>query len=236
IEFIQKIGDAVESVTVAGSLRRRKETIGDLDLLVTMHPSQDKQKNIDAVAEHVLTYPRNVQTLAHGENKVSMMLESGLQVDVRLLTKNSFGAALLYFTGSKDHNVALRGRANDAGWTLNEYALTSIKSGRTIAAKSEEEIYAKLKLPYIEPELREMRGEIEAAEEGKLPALVKLEDMRGDVQMHSTASDGRNTIEEMGQAAKALGYEYIAITDHSKAVSGANDNDARLHLDNMGQI
>ncbi|MGA8144314.1 MAG: DNA polymerase/3'-5' exonuclease PolX [Candidatus Acidiferrales bacterium] len=235
-EFIKRVGGSVESVTAAGSLRRRRETIGDLDLLVTMRPGQDKQKHIDAVAEHIVKYPRNVQTLAHGENKVSMLLESGLQVDVRLLDKNSFGAALLYFTGSKDHNVALRGRANDMGWTLNEYALTTIKGGRTIASKTEEEIYAKLKLPYIEPELREMWGEIEAAEQGKLPALVKLEDMRGDVQMHSTASDGRNTIEEMGEAARALGYEYIAITDHSKAVTVANGMDEKRTLENIRKI
>ena len=235
-EFIKQAGDSVESVTAAGSLRRRRETVGDLDLLVTMRPGQDRQKNIDAVAEHILKYPRNVQTLAHGENKVSMLLESGLQVDVRLLDKNSFGAALLYFTGSKEHNVALRGRANDMGWTLNEYALTTIKSGRSVAGKTEEEIYAKLKLPYIEPELREMRGEIEAAELGKLPSLIKLEDMRGDVQMHSTASDGRNTVEEMGEAARALGYEYIAITDHSKAVSVANGMDEKRTLENIHKI
>ena len=234
--FIKEVGDRVESVTAAGSLRRRRETIGDLDLLVTMRPGKDKQNDIDAVAEHILKYPRIEQTLAHGENKVSMLLESGLQVDVRLLDKNSFGAALLYFTGSKDHNVALRGRANDMGWTLNEYALTTIKGGRNIGSKTEEEIYAKLKLPYIEPELREMRGEIEAAELGKLPALVKLEDMRGDVQMHTTASDGRNTVEEMGAAALALGYEYIAITDHSAAVTVANGMDEKRTLENIRKI
>jgi DNA polymerase (family 10) len=235
-EFIKRIGDSVESVTAAGSLRRRRETIGDLDLLVTMRPGQDKQKNIDAVAEHILKYPRIVQTLAHGENKVSVILESGLQVDVRLLDKNSFGAALLYFTGSKEHNVALRGRANDMGWTLNEYALTTIKGGRTIAGKTEDEIYAKLNLPYIEPELREMRGEVDAADQKKLPALVKLEDMRGDVQMHTPASDGRNTAEEMGEAAQALGYEYIALTDHSQAVTVANGMDEKRTLRNIQRI
>lgn len=235
-EFIKRIGDSVESVTAAGSLRRRRETIGDLDLLVTMRPGKDKQKNIDVVAEHILKYPRIVQTLAHGENKVSVILESGLQVDVRLLDKNGFGAALLYFTGSKEHNVALRGRANDMGLTLNEYALTTIKGGRAIAGKTEEEIYAKLNLPYIEPELREMRGEVEAAEQKKLPALVRLEDMRGDVQMHTPASDGRNTAEEMGEAARALGYEYIALTDHSKAVTVANGMDEKRTLQNIQRI
>src|SRR4029077_2383256 len=225
--YIAEAGKPVESVTPAGSLRRGKETVGDLDLLVTMRPGLDKQKDVDAVAAHILKYPGIQQTLAHGENKVSVLLESGLQVDVRLLDKESFGAALLYFTGSKEHNVALRGRANEMGWTLNEYALTTLKGGKVIARKTEEEIYSKLKLEYIEPELREMTGEIEAAEKGKLPKLVKLEDIRGDLQMHTTASDGRNSIEEMGAAAKKLGYEYIALTDHSKAVTVANGMDEK---------
>src|SRR5579863_8770243 len=216
IAYISKAGEPVESVTPAGSLRRGRETVGDLDLLVTMRPGRDKQKDVDAVAAHILKYPGIDQTLAHGENKVSFLLGSGLQVDVRLLEKKSFGAALLYFTGSKAHNVALRGRALDMGWTLNEYALTTLKGGRVMAGKTEEEVYAKLKLAYIEPELRENTGEIDAAEKGALPALLRLEDMRGDLQMHTTASDGRNSIEEMGEAARKLGYEYIALTDHSK--------------------
>ena len=164
------------------------------------------------------------------------MLGSGLQVDVRLLEKKSFGAALLYFTGSKEHNVALRGRANDMGWTLNEYALTTLKGGRTVAGKTEEEIYAKLKLAYIEPELREMTGEIEAAENGTLPHLVTLADIRGDLQMHTTASDGRNSIEEMGEAARDLGYEYIALTDHSQAVTVANGMDEKRTLEQIKKI
>ena len=227
--YIREAGDAVESITAAGSFRRGRETIGDLDLLVTMRPGQDKQKDVDAVAEHILKYPRIEEPLAHGENKVSVLLESGMQVDVRLLQKNNFGAGLLYFTGSKEHNVVLRGRANDMGWTLNEYALTTIKGGKVVAGKSEEEIYSKLKLAYIEPELRENTGEIEAAENGTLPHLLRLEDMRGDLQMHTTASDGRNSIEEMGEAAQKLGYEYIALTDHSKAVTVANGMDESAH-------
>lgn len=233
---IAEAGTSVEAVTPAGSLRRGKETVGDLDLVVTMRPGQDKQKNIDAVAEHILKYAGIQQTLAHGENKVSMVLASGLQVDVRLLEKNSYGAAMLYFTGSKEHNVKLRGRANDMGWTLNEYAMTTLKGGRAVAGKTEEDIYAKLKLAYIEPELRENTGEIEAAENGKLPKLVKLEDIRGDLQMHTTASDGRNTIEEMGEAAKNLGYEYIALTDHSKAVTVANGMDEKRTLEQIKKI
>jgi DNA polymerase (family 10) len=234
--YIAEAGKAVESVTPAGSLRRGKETVGDLDLLVTMRPGHDKQKDVDAVAAHILKYPAIQQTLAHGENKVSMLLESGMQVDVRLLDRESFGAALLYFTGSKEHNVALRGRANEMGWTLNEYALTTLKGGKIVARKTEAEIYSKLKLEYIEPELREMTGEIEAAEKGKLPKLVTLDDIRGDLQMHTTASDGRNTIEEMGAAAKKLGYEYIALTDHSKAVTVANGMDEKRTLEQIKKI
>lgn len=236
VAYIATAGQAVESVTPAGSLRRGRETIGDIDLLVTMRPGHDKQKDIDSVAAYVLKYPEIKQELAHGENKVSFILGEGLQVDVRLLEKKSFGAALMYFTGSKAHNVALRGRANDMGWTLNEYALTTLKGGKVVASKTEEEIYSKLKLAYIEPELREMTGEIEAAESGKLPKLVTLEDIRGDLQMHTTASDGKNSIEEMGQAAKDLGYDYIALTDHSQAVTVANGLDEKRTLEQIKKI
>lgn len=234
--YMREAGKAVESVTPAGSLRRGKETVGDLDLLVTMRPGNDKQADVDAVAEHILKYARIQERLAHGENKVSVLLETGLQVDVRLLEKESFGAALMYFTGSKEHNVALRGRANEMGWTLNEYALTTLKGGKVIARKTEQEIYSKLKLEYIEPELRENTGEIEAAAKGTLPKLVTLQDIRGDLQMHTTASDGNNSIEEMGEAAQKLGYEYIALTDHSKAVTIANGMDERRTLEQIKKI
>ena len=236
IAYISEAGEEVEAVTAAGSLRRGRETVGDLDLLVTMRPGHDKQKDVDAVAAHILKYPGIERELAHGENKVSFVLGSGLQVDVRLLEKKSFGAALMYFTGSKAHNVALRGRANEMGWTLNEYALTTLKGGRVVASKTEEEIYSKLKLAYIEPELREMTGEIEAAEHEKLPHLVTLKDIRGDLQMHTTASDGRNSIEEMGRAAHKLGYDYIALTDHSQAVTVANGLDERRTLAQIKKI
>jgi DNA polymerase (family 10) len=233
---LSKAAAAVESVTAAGSLRRGRDTIGDVDLLVTMRPGREKQTDVDAVAEHILKYPGIDQTLAHGGNKVSVLLGNGLQVDVRMLAKENFGAALLYFTGSKAHNVGLRGRSLDMGWTLNEYALTTVKGGKVVAGKTEEEIYAKLGLDYIEPELREMTGEIEAAETHKLPQLIKLGDIRGDLQMHTTASDGRNSIEEMGQAAKKLGYEYIALTDHSKAVTVANGMDDKRTLAQIKKI
>ena len=226
---IRKVGPLVESITAAGSLRRGKETVGDLDLLVTMAEGHNKQKDVDTVANHILTYPGISQTLAHGENKVSFTLENGLQVDVRLLEKASFGAALLYFTGSKEHNVKLRGRANDMDYTLNEYALATLKGEKRVAGRTEEEIYEKLKLDFVPPELRENTGEVEAAEKYQLPKLIELRDVKGDLQMHTTASDGKNSIEEMAEAARALGHEYIAITDHSKAVSVANGlNEKRL--------
>jgi DNA polymerase (family 10) len=242
---IKKAGKGVESVTPAGSLRRGKETVGDLDLLVTLAPGHTKQKEVDAIAEHILKFPGIDQTLAHGENKVSFTLEDGLQVDVRLLEKENFGAALLYFTGSKEHNVALRGRANDMGWTLNEYELAVLeeseeksagmkasatgktKGGKRVAGRTEEEIYAKLKMEYVPPELRENTGEIAVAEKYELPKLIALRDIKGDLQMHSTASDGKNSIEEMAEAARELGHEYIAITDHSKAVTVANGLDEK---------
>ncbi len=226
-EHIKKAGKAVDSVTPAGSLRRGKETVGDLDLLVTLADGFTSQKHVDALAEHILKFPDIDQKLAHGENKVSFTLTNGLQVDVRLLEKDNFGAALMYFTGSKEHNVALRGRANDMGLTLNEYALATLKGEKPVAGRTEEEIYAKLKLDYIPPELRENTGEIAAAEQHKLPHLLTLKDIKGDLQMHSTASDGKNSIEEMAEAARKLGHEYVAITDHSKAVTVANGLDEK---------
>ena len=226
-EHIKKAGKAVDSVTPAGSLRRGKETVGDLDLLVTLAGGFTAQKHVDALAEHILKFPDIDQKLAHGENKVSFTLTNGLQVDVRLLEKENFGAALMYFTGSKEHNVTLRGRANDMGLTLNEYALATLKGEKPVAGRTEEEIYAKLKLDYIPPELRENTGEIAAAEAHKLPQLVTLKDIKGDLQMHSTASDGKNSIEEMAEAARKLGHQYIAITDHSKAVTVANGLDEK---------
>jgi DNA polymerase (family 10) len=233
---IESAGKGVESITAAGSLRRGRETVGDLDLLLTLADGYAAQKHVDALAEHILKFPDIRQVLAHGENKVSFTLENGLQVDVRLLKKENFGAALLYFTGSKEHNVRLRGRANDMGYTLNEYQLATLKGEKPVAGRTEEEIYAKLKLDYIPPELRENTGEIEAAEAHKLPEILKREDIQGDLQMHTTASDGKNSIEEMAAAAKALGHAYIAITDHSKAVTVANGLDEKrvqLHIQKL---
>jgi DNA polymerase (family 10) len=227
VAHIEKYPKAVAAVTPAGSLRRGKETVGDLDLLLTLADNYTSQKNIDDLAEHILRYPRIDQVLAHGENKVSITLDNGLQVDVRLLDKNSFGAALLYFTGSREHNVTLRGRANNMGYTLNEYALATLKGEKRVAGRTEEEIYSKLKLDFIPPELRENAGEIPAAENHRLPHLIERSDMKGDLQMHTTASDGKHSIEQMAEAARQLGHEYIAITDHSKSVTIANGLDEK---------
>jgi DNA polymerase (family 10) len=234
--YITAFGKPIEAVTPAGSLRRGKETVGDLDLLVTLSPGKYAPKAVESIAQHILKFPEIDQKLAHGENKVSFLLKSGMQVDVRILEKEVFGAALLYFTGSKEHNVTLRGRANKMGYTLNEYALATLKGERPVARATEEEIYAKLGLEYIPPELRENTGEIEAAAEHRLPHLVELSDMRGDLQMHTTASDGKNSIEEMALAAKELGYEYISLTDHSKAVTVANGLDEKRTVEQIKKI
>ena len=217
----------VEEVTPAGSLRRGSETVGDLDLLVTGHDGA-------GIADHFAKCPGIAQLLAKGEDKVSVKLQNDLQVDVRMLEREAYGAALMYFTGSKEHNVALRERAKKRGWKLSEYGL--FQGETALARGTEEEIYAKFDLPWIPPELRENLGEIEAAENGELPKLVELGDIKGDLQMHTTASDGRASVEEMAQAAKQLGYEYILITDHSKAVTIANGLDEKRAVENIQRI
>jgi DNA polymerase (family 10) len=218
---------AVEEVTPAGSLRRGRETVGDLDLLVT-------GRDHAGIADHFARFPGISQILAKGEDKVSVKLKNDLQVDVRLLERAAYGAALQYFTGSKEHNVALRERARKRGWKLSEYGL--FHGEKVIASRTEEEIYQKLGLPWIPPELRENLGEIEAAEKGELPKLVELSDIKGDLQMHTTASDGQSSIEEMAEAAKKLGYQYILITDHSKAVTIANGLDEKRAVEHIQRI
>jgi len=224
----------VDLVTPAGSLRRGRETVGDLDILVTGKGCTNGQR--EKVIARILAFPGIEQVLAKGENKVSFQLETGMQVDVRILPPENFGAALMYFTGSKSHNVLLRQRALKLGYTLNEYALTTVKSGKNIAAKTEEEIYKKLGLDYIPPEIREALGEIEAAEEHHLPDLLQLKEIQGDVHMHTVATDGRNTIEEMAAAARARGLKYIAITDHSKNLAMANGLDDKRALAHIKKI
>jgi len=217
----------VEQVTPAGSLRRGRETVGDLDLLVT---GCDHAK----IAEHFLQYSGVDEILAKGEDKVSVKLKNGMQVDVRLLEGESYGAALQYFTGSKEHNVLLRDRAKRRGLKLSEYGL--FEGEKVLASRTEEEIYKKLGLEWIPPELRENQGEIEAAEKGELPKLVELEDIKGDLQMHTTASDGKASVEEMAEAARQRGYQYILITDHSKAVTIANGLDEKRAAENIKRI
>lgn len=216
-------------VTVAGSLRRRRETIGDLDLLVT---GGDKDKQI----AHMLAYPDIAGVVARGENKVSVQIGDGMHVDVRFLDPDSYGSAMQYFTGSKDHNVAVRQRALRMGYSLSEYGLFTVADEKRVAGKTEQEVYATLGLDYIPPELRENTGEIDAAEWHKLPSLVEVADIRGDVHMHTTETDGRATILEMAQAAQARGLDYVAITDHSKALAMANGLDEKRIVEQIAQI
>ncbi len=217
VEYL-KAGGAVHEIAVAGSYRRRRETIGDLDVLVT---SDDSAK----VMDRFVRYPEVAKVLSQGETRATVKLRGGLQVDLRAVEPAAYGAALLYFTGSKAHNIELRTIAQEQSYKLNEYGL--FKGTRRVAGKTEAEIYAKLGLDLMPPELREARGEIALAREHRLPQLVELDDIRGDLQMHTNATDGQATIDEMAHAARALGYQYIAITDHSKRVTMAHGLDAK---------
>jgi DNA polymerase (family 10) len=225
----------VEKITPAGSLRRGRETVGDLDLLVTGKACRSAAQR-EKVMDHIVQFPGLAEVIARGENKISFRIRSGMQVDVRLLPAESFGAAMQYFTGSKSHNIALRQRALKMGYTLNEYGLARLENEKRVAGKTEEEIYGKLKLDYIPPELREALGEIEAAEKHALPELISQDDLQGDVHMHTIETDGRNTIEEMAAAAQARGYRYIAITDHSKNLAFANGLDDKRAVAHMQRI
>jgi DNA polymerase (family X) len=217
--------DGIEAITPAGSLRRGRETIGDLDLLVT-------GRNAAAAMDRMGAHPRVHEVLGRGPNKTSVKLgREGLQVDVRALEHASFGAAMQYFTGSKEHNVALRQRAIRMGFKLSEYGLFRADDDVCVAGETEEEVYRTLALDWIPPELRENQGEIELAEAHALPKLVDQRDIRGDLHMHTTATDGRATLEEMAEAARALGYEYVAITDHSKAIAMAFGLDEKRVVD-----
>ncbi|HET7347120.1 MAG TPA: DNA polymerase/3'-5' exonuclease PolX [Acidobacteriaceae bacterium] len=225
------------TIMPAGSLRRGRDTVGDLDILATGPCCAEDQ--VAAAVDYAANYPPAATMLAKGQNKVSFRLRSGLQVDVRLLPERSFGAALQYFTGSKMHNVTVRQRALKRGYTLSEYALARLDDGTFVAGASEEEIYAALGLDCIPPELRENNGEIEAAEEHRLPALIDEKDIRGDLHMHTEASDGKCSIREMAEAGIARGYEYIAITDHSKnlaMINGLDDQRALEHIQRIRQV
>jgi DNA polymerase (family 10) len=219
-QMLRKV-PGVDAVTPAGSLRRGRETVGDLDLLVS---GPSPAGSLGAF----LASPLVDEVLASGENKASAKVgHEGLQVDVRALPPESFGAAMQYFTGSKDHNVAIRTRAVRMGLKLSEYGLFRVADDTRVAGETEESVYQALGLPWIPPELRENTGEIEAAEQNRLPDLVELRHIRGDVHMHTTETDGRATLEEMAEAARERGYEYIAITDHSKSLAMANGLDEK---------
>ena len=215
VEWLREL-PGVGRVEIAGSFRRRKDTVGDLDLLVTARASSP-------VIERFLHYPELAEILAQGPTRAAMTLQSGLHVDLRVLAPESYGAGLYYFTGSKAHNIAVRRLARERGLKLNEYGVW--RSGRRIAGRTEREVARALGLPLIPPELREDRGELAAAAVGTLPRLVEPGQIRGDLQSHTTASDGRSSLSEMADAAAALGYEYLAVTDHTPAVRVAGGLD-----------
>ncbi len=227
----------IDEITPAGSLRRGRETVGDLDLLVTGPACEPGV--VSAAVEHVAALPLIDKLLAKGQNKVSFTLRNNLQVDVRLLPRSGYGAALQYFTGSKMHNVTLRQRAIKRGYTLNEYALLRVEDNTIVASATEAEIYNALDLDYIPPELRENSGEIEAAAAHTLPQLITLADIRGDLHMHTDATDGRDTIRQMAEAAMDRGLKYIAITDHSKNLAmtnGLDDARALAHVKKIREV
>ncbi|MCS6860543.1 MAG: DNA polymerase/3'-5' exonuclease PolX [Abditibacteriales bacterium] len=228
---------SVEQIIPAGSLRRWRETIGDIDILATTTGASAE------VMDRFVHLPGVTEVLAHGETKSSVIVvvdarrKYSVQVDLRVVPPGSFGAALQYFTGSKDHNITLRARALKQGLTINEYGVFEEKTGKQVAGATEEEVYAALGLPLIPPELRENRGEVEAAAEGRLPDLIDLAAMRGDLHAHTTYSDGHNTIAEMADAARARGYEYLAITDHSKPLAwGMDEKTLRKQIKEIRQL
>lgn len=229
VEDLQKLKE-VGQVAVAGSCRRRKETCGDLDILATC---SDSGPPMDCLAAHPLVE----SVLQRGETKQRVRLKTGMELDLRVVPEESFGAAMQYFTGSKEHNVVVRQRARDLGLKLNEYGV--FRDDVQVAGRTEEEVYAAIGLPWFPPELRENRHEFEWADAGKLPELVTIADIKGDLHMHTTASDGAATIEQMAIAARDRGLKYIAITDHSKRVSMANGLDAnrlRKHWEEIRRI
>lgn len=203
--------EGIEHITAAGSFRRAKETVGDIDILATASRPEE-------IVAAFVRMPLVEEVLAKGPTKASVIVQDTIQVDLRIVEHQSYGTVLQYFTGSKEHNVRLRQLALSRGYSLSEYSLTRLADSRDLFFDREEDVYAALALPYIAPEMREDRGEIEAALQGKLPRLVELKDVRGDLHVHSNWSDGRATVLEMAHAAAALGYEYIALCDHSPSV------------------
>src|SRR5205085_9436254 len=225
----------IEQLEIAGSYRRGRETIGDLDAIVVSTNNQEVMDRFGAFAG-------DASVLGRGDTKMSIRLPEGLQIDLRVVPSESFGAALQYFTGSKDHNVVLRGLAKDRGLKINEYGVYRLISSENgakeeyIAGRTEEDVYATLGLPWIPPELREARREFDWARAGTLPKLIEVSDIRGDLHMHTVATDGKATLTEMVEAARARGLTYIAITDHSKRVSMANGLDGPRLLAQWAEI
>ena len=223
LEYL-KNSKGVKQITIAGSYRRRKETVGDLDILVSAR--QDS-----TVMDRFVDYDEVEEVIAHGKTRSTVRLRSGMQVDLRVVPQVSYGAALHYFTGSKAHNIAVRKLGVKMGYKINEYGV--FKNDTRIAGKTEEEVYKAVDLPYIEPELREDRGEIDAARAGKLPRLITIKDIRGDLHAHTRASDGHSSLQEMAAAAASKGYEYLAITEHSQQVRVANGLDKKRLLQHI---
>ncbi|WP_296763224.1 DNA polymerase/3'-5' exonuclease PolX [Sediminimonas sp.] len=229
VEWIRQI-DGVKKAMIAGSYRRRKETVGDLDILVAGEDGA-------AIIDRFTRYDEVADIASKGKTRSTVTLRAGLQVDLRVVPEASWGAALHYFTGSKAHNIAGRRRAQDRDLKLNEYGV--FDGEKRIAGATEEEVYDKIGLPWIAPALRENRGEIEAAEEGALPRLVALDDIKGDLHAHTTASDGKNTLREMAQAAQERGYEYLAISDHSKSqrvAGGLSEDEIEAQIDEIDRL
>jgi DNA polymerase (family 10) len=231
LEYLKEV-PGVRRLDPAGSFRRRKETIGDLDILAICARGCQ-------IMDRLAKYGEVAEIIAKGETKSSVRLQCGLQVDVRVLDEESYGAALHYFTGSKAHNVAIRDRAKELGLKISEYGVFRSQDDKRISGTKEEDIFKAVGLPLIPPELREDRGEIQAAEQGMLPRLIELSDIRGDLQMHTTATDGKNSIAEMAQKAKEMSYAYIAITDHSQAVrvaGGLDEKGLARHLEEIDKV
>ena len=223
--------EAVDQLEFAGSYRRGRETVGDLDILVD-------SKQAEQVMDHFAEFSEITSVIVRGKTKMSVRLEDEFQVDLRVVPKDSFGAALQYFTGSKNHNVVIRGRAKQMGLKINEWGVYEVNDGEEswIAGKTERDVYETLDLPYFEPEIREARKEVEWADQDQLPELITLDQIVGDLHMHTTATDGKNSIQEMADAARERGLEFIAITDHSKRVTMANGLNGERVLEQWKQI
>jgi len=226
IDFMKKVPGVIDA-SAAGSYRRCRETVGDLDILVSA-------RKTSPVMKRFLEYEEIAEVLSAGTTRSSVVLQSGLQVDLRLVAKSSFGAAMQYFTGSKDHNVAIRRLGQQQGLKINEYGVFRFE--KPVAGKTEESVYQSVGLPYIPPELRENRGEIEAARDNRLPELVELKDLKGDLHIHTHATDGHNSLEEMALSAKKHGLKYIAVTEHSDRLKVAGGLDPPRLMQQIDEI